>query len=659
MKKLSTLAICSLIMIMSALAQNQDALPASDKPPTDSESMQVPDWAKDAIWYQIFPTRFCNGDPDNDPTIKTLDDTWPEVQLTEWNITPWTHDWYEQEPWQEKTGIQRMDSLMGLRRYGGDLQGVLNKLDYLQDLGINAIYFNPVFEGPSHHKYGTSMYHHVDNNWGPDPEEDEKIWAKEDPNDPATWKWTSADKLFLELVQECHKRNIKVIIDGVFNHVGIPFWALQDVRKKGASSQYVDWFIIESFDDPQTEDDEFEYSGYPDFVRIRGTKINDPGPAPTFKKHIRDIVKRWGDPNNDGDPSDGIDGWRLDMAHIISLEFWRDFRKWVKEVNPEAYLTGEVWWEDFPRNKMYNAAQWLQGDMFDGVMNYRFAKAVQQAFINVNYEEQSSYIKEQIRPSELLETGALGMIRAEYPEPAQYVLQNLMGSHDTERLINMVLNPNRWINHPYPLDSKNTLKTREKPSRDLREDYLEVLQQILIFQFTYIGAPYIYYGDEIGMWGPSRKPMIWPELTFEDEHPFTGEKSEISYTVERNKELLDYYKSLIQMRKNNKCLRRGKFKTVYIDDENYVFAYERSLNQKERIRVVFNTSSRQQEVNAVEAYLQPLDPEKTGERNESREWELIMGDTGDLNVLPPKAARVYKFIYQPGNESGMTMPELK
>jgi len=647
--KLKVLAIYCLVLIFSTTIQCKGPNPDKDKPVSKSDlHVDVPDWAKDAIWYQIFPTRFCNGDPDNNPTIKTLDDTWPIVQLTEWDIKPWTSDWYSMQAWERNTGFTRRDKQVDLRRYGGDLQGVLNKLDYLEDLGINAIYLNPVFEGPSHHKYGTSMYHHIDNNFGPDPAGDEKIWEQEDPNDPSTWQWTAADKLFLELLQECHNRNIKVIIDGVFNHVGIPFWALQDVHKNGSESKYVDWFIIESFDDPATPEDEFEYSGFPDFVHIRGTGIQDEGPVPSFKKHIHDIVKRWGDPNNDGDPSDGIDGWRLDMAHIINMDLWRDFRVWVKEVNPDAYLSGEVWWEDYTRNKMFNAAQWLQGDMFDAVMNYRFSKAVVEAFINVIYEEESYKIKRQIRPSELLETGALGLIREEYPEETQHVLQNLMGSHDTERLINMVLNPNRWINHPYPLDSKNKSISAEKPSKELREDYLEVLKQVLVFQYTYIGAPYIYQGDEIGMWGHCRKPMIWPELDYENEHPYdTKKESGNSFTVEPDSELLEIYKSVIQLRRNNECLRRGKYETVFLEDEKYVFAFERSLNEKDRIRVVFNTSANEQQIDAIAEYLQPTDPNKTGEGENPLEWTLIMGDSGDLNVLPPKGARVYRYENSP------------
>jgi len=591
----------------------------------------VPSWAKDAIWYQIFLTRFRNGDPHNDPTIKTLENTWPIVHLTEWEIRPWTSNWYRLLPWEKNSGIHGLvDSLIDLRRYGGDLQGIRDKLDYLQELGITAIYLTPIFEAPSHHKYGASMYHHIDKNLGPNPSKDEMIWQEEEPSDPSTWRWTTADSLFLNFLQECHRRQLRVIIDGVFNHVGIPFWALQDVHKKGARSPFVDWFIIKSFDDPDTPADEFQYAGFPDFVHIRGTGINEDGPAASFKEHLKHIVKRWGDPNGDGDPSDGIDGWRLDMAHIICKKFWKEFRQWVKEINPNAYITGEVWWEDYHTNKMFDAAQWLQGDMFDGVMNYRFAKAVHEAFINTNNETEGDGIKQQLKPSEFLEGDGLGAIRREYPEEAQYVLQNLLDSHDTERLATMVLNPNRWIYHPYPLDSGRKMRGNEKPSALYRKDYRDVLKQLLVFQFTYIGAPYIYQGDEVGMWGHPRKPMIWSDLIYEPEE-FTRALDDSMETsiVEVDQNLLGFYKSLCTLRNTCVVLRRGKYRTICMDDKKYVFAYERYLRE-ERIRVIFNTSEKYQRIDPA-SYLFP-NPDN---------WFILFGEQIEKDVLPAKAYRVY------------------
>ena len=271
----------------------------------------------------------------------------------------------------------------GLRRYGGDLQGIIDKLNYLQDLGITAIYLNPVFESPSLHKYDATMFHHVDNNFGPNPELDRKIWEQEDPGNPATWKWTSADSLFLQLIEECHNRNIKIIIDGVFNHVGTTFWAFQDVIEKQENSSYKDWFVIKQWDDPLTSENEFDYECWAGARSLPEFREDENGLVDPVKNHVHSIVKRWIDPNQDGDPSDGIDGWRLDVAEKVNIKFWIEFRGWTKTINPEAYTTGELWWEDWQNNIMVNAAPWFQSGAFDADMNYRFANAVKEWVIDV------------------------------------------------------------------------------------------------------------------------------------------------------------------------------------------------------------------------------------------------------------------------------------
>lgn len=180
---------------------------------------QPPEWAKTAIWYQIFVERFQNGDPNNDPTLQNIKGSWPHKKPASWEISNWTSDWYQQTDWEKETGKDFYTTVQ-MRRYGGDLQGVLNQLDYLQSLGINALYFNPLNDSPSLHKYDARSYHHIDVNFGPDPEGDLQIIASETPNDPNTWKWTSADKLFLKVIEEAHKRNIKIVLDYSWNHTG-------------------------------------------------------------------------------------------------------------------------------------------------------------------------------------------------------------------------------------------------------------------------------------------------------------------------------------------------------------------------------------------------------------------------------------------------------
>jgi len=528
----------------------------------------VPFWAKKAIWYQISPERFWNGDKNNDPGLVDMAGGWPHFQPEQWQIHPWTSDWYKLQPW-EKTYQKDFYWCAGLRRYGGDLQGVLDRLDYLQDLGITAIYLNPVFESPSLHKYDATMYHHIDNNFGPDPEKDQQIWASEDPSDPSTWQWTTADSLFLALINQCHQRGIKVIIDGVFNHVGFTFWAFQDVIKNQQASPYKDWFIIKRWDDPTTPENEFDYEGWndtkdlPEIKEDQNELVNEP------KEHIRAIVQRWMDPNNDGDPSDGIDGWRLDVAEKVNIKFWNKFRQWVKAINPDAYITGEIWWEDWQNNGMMNAKPWLQGDAFDAVMNYRVARAIKKFVID----------KEEQIPAQAF-ADSLQKIYADYGWEHSLVCQNLMDSHDVDRLGSQIVNSDRWYDH--------WAAPKDNPNYDVRkpnEAELARFRLVLIIQMTLPGAPMIYYGDEAGMWGGDdpdcRKPMVWQELNYEDEVSHPLGKSRPVDKVEFNRDLFNFYQTVIKIRKDHPPLMLGDFKNLMIDNQRFIYAFERNyLNEK-------------------------------------------------------------------------------
>src|SRR3989454_955838 len=223
---------------------------------------------------------------------------------------------------------------------------------------------------------------HAANNFGRDPEGDGVIWATENPNAPAPWKWTSADRLFLRLVQECHRRQIKVVLDGTFNHVGVTFWAFRDVRARGVSSRYAGWFAIKAFDDPKTPADEFDYHGFGALRELPELRKEGGTLAAPVRDHLRAVVRRWGDPNGDGDPSDGIDGWRLEAADRVPHGFWKEFRRTVLGINHEAYIVGEVFWEDWDFNKLWDPAPWLKGDELDAVMNYRLAAAARAFFLD-------------------------------------------------------------------------------------------------------------------------------------------------------------------------------------------------------------------------------------------------------------------------------------
>jgi len=539
-------------------------------------------WAESAIWYQIFPDRFNNGDKSNDPNKSTLKGTWPYEIQQEWEVMPWTDDWYKLQNWEKANGKDFYYNAQ-LRRYGGDIQGIIDKLDYLEDLGITAIYLNPIFESPSAHKYGARFYHHIDNNFGPNPELDKKIWSQENPADPSTWVWTSADSLFLQLIREVHNRKMKIIIDGVFNHVGIPFWAFEDVKNNGEASEYASWFNINQWDDPLTKENEFDYEGWHGIKDLPVLRENEKGLIPPVKQHIHAVIKRWMDPDNDGDPSDGVDGWRLDVADQVNMEFWRKFRIWVDEINPNAYITGEIWWDDFWNNTMLNAEPWLMGDAFHGVMNYRLADALFKFMIDE---------KNQITATEFktyLET----MI-SDYKFNAFLSIQNILGSHDTERLASSVVNPDRWIDHANSLQYNPEFKVH-KPSKEERS----LQKMLVVFQFLFPGAPYIYYGDEVGMWGADdpdcRKPMLWVDFKYEHETAHSVGLERRIDEVSPDLELKKFYKHLIQLRKKHQSLQKGIFTVILADDAKELFIFSRSLDT-EKIIGIFNLSPNNQSI---------------------------------------------------------------
>lgn len=525
---------------------------------------QTPEWAKHVIWYQIFPERFKNGDPSNDPTAERVKG--PEG----WEISSWTGDWYDRADWEKELGPEFRDGVF-YRRYGGDIQGILDKLDYLEELGVGALYLNPVFDAVSLHKYDTSHFRHIDRFFGPDPAGDAAIMEEEDPADPSTWRWTSADRFFLELVEEVHNRGMKIIIDGVFNHTGTDFWAFRDLIKKQEESEFKDWYDIISFDDPSTEKNEFDYHGWwgvkdlPEFRALNGSLVSP------VREHIFEITRRWMDPDGDGDPSDGVDGWRLDVPEEVGQDFWIEWCKLVRSINPDAFIVGEIWTD--------NAVNYVNAEQFNAVMNYRFSETVQDYMIDrdISTEEFSN---------------RLDHIRQSYPDEANYVMQNLMESHDTPRLASMVVNPGRKFDRwGKPRDG---FKVR-KPNDHERK----IQRLIALLQYTYVGTPMVFYGTEAGMWGADdpddRKPMVWPDMEFEveDSHPLPGESRPADKNV-FDHELFNWYKKLGEIRNNFELLRTGRYINLKSSDDVFVFA--RFEEGKTPIVVILNRSDEARQV---------------------------------------------------------------
>jgi glycosidase len=549
--------------VQPAVAPRQEAVSiASADTATSSRSIDA-GWAADAIFYQVFAERFCNGDPANDPTRESLED--PENVPSSWHISRWTSDWYQRAGWEhELDGNSNRGRAVYQRRYGGDLQGIINRLDYLRELGITAIYLNPVFYARSLHKYDGSSFHHIDPYFGPDPAGDLAIMAGETSR-PSSWHWTAADKLFLTFVRRAHALGIRVVIDGVFNHTGRSFFAFEDVRRHQAASRYKDWYSIESFDDPATPRNEFRYRGWaghrslPEFADVAAGDDLQPGP----KQYVLDITARWMDPNGDGDPEDGIDGWRLDVARDVPVKFWKEWNEYVRTINPEAFTAAEIWDE---------ASSFLKEGKFSSTMNYfGFAFPVK-GFVIDGQLTQSEAIRQ------------LDARRTNYPAATQIALLNLIDSHDTDRVASMIVNAGRrTYSRPDRFDYDVDASPRRGSSYNVRKPTTadrRIQRLVALMQMTYVGPPMIYYGTEAVMWGADdphdRMPMVWPDFTYDPQQHASREGSPALDTVEFDRVLYDYFRAAVWLRREHSALRRGAIEFIETEGDAKFLAFRRS-----------------------------------------------------------------------------------
>jgi cyclomaltodextrinase / maltogenic alpha-amylase / neopullulanase len=400
----------------------------------------VPDWAQHAIIYQIFPERFANGDPGNDPS-----------NIESWNGTPRWNNYF-----------------------GGDLKGIIDHLDYVKGLGCNTLYLNPIFESNTNHKYHTKDYFKIDPHFGD-------------------------ETLFKKFIAECHTRGIRVILDAVFNHTGTDYFAFQDIVKNEKNSKYLHWYDVHSFPVqlPPAKPNYEAWWGMGDLPKLMADN-------PEVRAHLFDATRYW--------MKLGIDGWRLDVPNEMSHDFWIQWRKLVKSENQNAVIIGEIW---------DDASPWLRGDQFDAVMNYRFRGAC------------VGFIALENRNAFQLDTILAG-VRRDYPAQVNYALQNLIGSHDTERFLTLCEN--------------DTAK----------------LKLAALLQMTYLGSPMIYYGDELGMKGGKdpecRRTMNWD-------------------TTQWNYNLLNWYKKLTNIRIANPVLRSGSFSSFIADSTKKVFGFIREYEK--------------------------------------------------------------------------------
>ncbi len=577
MKKILLPVILLVPLMLNWSCQSQSKMDKNSLPP---------EWAQHAIWYQIFVERFYNGDPSNDPKpVNIRCDTIYKVP-SDWTISDWTSDWYSaNSPWEKnymEKGRKSFNNMVQLRRYGGDLQGVIDKLDYLSDLGINAIYLNPINDAPTLHKYDARNYHHVDVNFGPDPVGDNKIIASEKPDDPSTWKWTSADKLFLKLVEEVHKRKMRIIVDYSWNHTGTEFWAWRDLVEKQTQSVYKDWYEIISFKDPAVPGSRFKYQGWahvksmPEIKKVNVTTPRRNGFPyegdinPGAKKHIFDVTRRWLAP--DGDTTRGIDGFRLDVADQIPMGFWRDYRKYVKSIKPDAYLVGEIWWVKWP-DVLMNPAPYVKGDVFDAIMFYQIYKPARNFFAKTNITINAMQFEDSLKQQ-----------WSRMTTPFARAMMCVSATHDSPRLLTSFFNTGKYKYNASPAadPSYKTGKPDEETYRRVR--------LYLVHQFTNLGAPQIWNGEEMGMWGADdpdcRKPLWWKEFSFKPETRTNYQPGKKTYdTVAFNQDQFNFYKKLIAIRRNNPVLSTGAMD--FVSAEGNTWMYKRS-DKNDEILVLFN-----------------------------------------------------------------------
>jgi neopullulanase len=460
--------------------------------------MTIPNWVQDAIFYQIFPDRFAKSPRNPAGTLPF-------------------------EPWDSPPTIH------GFK--GGDLYGIAERLDYLQDLGITALYLNPIFASASNHRYHTYDYYHVDPLLG-------------------------GNEALRELLDQAHKKSIRIILDGVFNHASRGFWQFHHVLENGMASPYKDWFFFdtarlqgrrpwgvypdkEELQALQSGEDSLKAIGYRGWWNLPALpKFNTHTPA--VRKFLFEVAEHW--------IQFGIDGWRLDVpADIDDDSFWQEFRYRVHKVNPQAYIVGEIWHE---------AQRWLQGDQFDAVMNYEVTKPILAFF-------PGPYLDLRVLHQQSNYHGIQGAIDAHefanridhnlqlYKPDITYSQFNLLDSHDTPRFLSCASG------------NKDSLRLA------------------WLFLFSYPGAPCIYYGDEVGVDGEQdpdcRKSFPWE-------------------AGKRAHNLLTYVKEVIALRKQHPALRYGDYKRLW--SANGIYAFSRS-HEGETLVIALNTfeSPQQAEVN--------------------------------------------------------------
>ena len=512
----------------------------------------TPDWAKGAVIYQIYTDRFYNGDPENDVETREyfyIGDY--SSKVTDWNKYP---------------------VAMGVREfYGGDLQGVIDKLDYLQDLGVEVLYFNPLFVSPSNHKYDIQDYDYIDPHFGKIVEDGGELLSPGEKSNKKATKYQkrttsfanleASNELFIKLVEELHRRGMKIILDGVFNHCGsFNKWMDRECiyeRQKGYApgayisreSPYHDYFRF--FSD---EEKDWPYNG-----KYDGWWGHDTLPKLNYEESVKlenyilNTGRKW------VSPPYNVDGWRLDVAADLGRsneynhQFWKKFREVVKNANPDAIILAEHYGD--PR-------EWLGGDEWDTVMNYdAFMEPI--TWFLTGMEKHSDEMREELRGNADNFTRAMTYHMANMMVPSLLTSMNELSNHDHSRFLTRT---NHMVGRVAELGPE-AANEFVNPA---------VMREAVAFQMTWIGAPTVYYGDEAGVCG------------------FTDPDNRRTYPWgHEDQQMLGFHKEMIRIHKEHEALRTGA--VVMLHCEKNILAYGR-FTEEEQIIVLLNNRSELAEV---------------------------------------------------------------
>ena len=511
---------------------------------------ETPDWAKGAVMYQIFVDRFYNGDKTND----VVDDEYTYIDEHVTQVRDWN----------------KMPASMGVREfYGGDLQGVMDKLDYLQDLGVEVLYLNPIFVSPSNHKYDTQDYDYIDPHYGVIVEDGGDVLAADDRENAHATKYIkrvvnmknleASNAFFAKFVEEVHRRGMKVILDGVFNHCGSfnkwldreKIYDKDESYEKGAflqeDSPYHDFFYF------------YPDGSWPDNTHYDSWWGNDTLPKLNYEgserleRYIHGVARKWvASPYC-------IDGWRLDVAadlgHTLEYnhKFWKEFREAVKRENPEAIILAEHYGDP---------SAWLDGTQWDTVMNYdAFMEPI--SWFLTGMEKHSDARRSDLRGNAAAFFASMTDYGARFTTPSALVAMNELSNHDHSRF----------------LTRTNHVVGRTAFAGPQAANYgvnLAVMRQAVLMQMTWVGAPTIYYGDEAGVCG-------WTDPDNRRSYPWGKE----------DHELIRFHKEMIRIHKDYEVFSTGSL--LYLHAENNLIGYGR-FSEKEQAFVLVQVEGEEREV---------------------------------------------------------------